>query len=231
MNLEIPILTLALVAVLVVSGALEILFRTALRSWAQGPGRDVADWVDAIFFAIVLALAIRTLIFQLFKIPSGSMRNTLREKDHLVVNKFIFGWKVPFRTGRALAWRKPRRGDIMVFNFPKNRRIYYIKRCVGIPGDLLELRDKTLYVNGVAQVEPYTVHQDDGIVPVRDSFPALTVPPGQYFMMGDNRDRSEDSRFWGFLPEEDIQGLAWFIYWPIARIGVIPKVPQASSGS
>jgi len=226
MKLEIPALTLVLLLVLAVSGILELLFLTLFRTWARGPGRDVADWVDAIFFAIVLALTIRTLVFQLFKIPSGSMRNTLREKDHLIVNKFIFGWKVPMRPGRLLAWRKPRRGDIIVFNYPKDRSIYYIKRCVGTPGDTLELKNKILFVNGVAQDEPYAVHQDEGLIAVRDNFGPVTIPPGNYFMMGDNRDRSEDSRFWGFMPEEDIQGLAWFIYWPLARVGRVPALPK-----
>lgn len=227
---EIPPLNLVLWGILVASALMEILLRTALKNFSKTKaGQGTTEWVDAIFVAILLAVVIRGSVFQLFKIPSGSMMNTLLVKDHLVVNKFIFGWKIPFRDGRLLSWREPRRGDILVFIYPKDRSLYYIKRCMGLPGDLVEMRAKQLYINGEKLDEKgYAIHLDPLTKPSRDNFGPLRVPEGHYFMMGDNRDHSADSRYWGFLSENDIQGLAWSIYLPLSRLGLIAGSDEPS---
>lgn len=178
------------------------------------------DWTEALVVAAVLALIIRSFVVQAFKIPSGSMEDTLLIGDHLLVNKFIYGLQVPGVDGRLLTIREPRRGDIVVFEFPEDhgksfwKRRDFIKRVVGLPGDTVEIRDKKVYVNGQLHVIPEAVYKDGTLVPGgRDNMPAVKVPAGHYFMMGDNRDRSYDSRFWGFVSNEEIKGLAFIKYW------------------
>ncbi len=181
----------------------------------------VLEYVDSGFIAILLALVIRILLIQAFKIPSGSMENTLLIGDHLLVNKCIYGTDIPFTDKTILKIRDPRRGDIIVFKYPEKPRRDFIKRCIGLPGDTLEIKDKVLYINGEPQNENYVTCRDIRILPrelsVRDNFGPITVPPDNFFMMGDNRDFSADSRFWGFLPRKLIKGKAWVIYWPIPR--------------
>ena len=191
------------------------------------------EYSEALIVAAILALIIRTFVVQAFKIPSGSMEDTLLIGDHLLVNKFLFGTRIPFTDSRILPIRHPERGDIIVFEFPEDKgksyfdRRDFIKRVVGAPGDVVEVREKQVYVNG----EPYRlaqeIHKDqDLLVPnqgcgpqfprdqyCRDFMPPVTVPAGSYFVMGDNRDRSFDSRFWGFVPEAQIKGLAFIKYW------------------
>ncbi len=185
----------------------------------------IMEYVDSGFIAIILALVIRTLFLQAFKIPSGSMESTLLIGDHLLVNKFVYGTTVPFTDKRILKIRDPRRGDILVFKYPENPRRDFIKRCVGVPGDVIEVRNKVLYVNQTPQTEGYTVFRDMKILPPyispRDNYGPLTVTADHFFMMGDNRDFSADSRFWGMLPRELIKGKAWVIYWPVLRWRVI----------
>lgn len=191
---------------------------------------DIVDWVKTIDIAVILALLIMTFIVQAFKIPSGSMRNTFLEGDHLFVGKFIYGVKIPFINKVILPISKPKRRDIVVFRFPLDKSKDYIKRCIGLPGDLIEMKKKKLYVNGELQDEPYVIYKDNMVYPddpsipeqyrKRDNFGPLTVSTGCYFMMGDNRDRSYDSRFWGELEEKYIKGKALFIYWPLTRIGI-----------
>jgi len=181
------------------------------------------DWGEALFVAAVLALIIRTFVVQAFKIPSGSMEDTLLIGDHLLVNKFIYGLQVPFAEGRFLSLRHPERGDVIVFEFPEDRdkgyfqRRDFIKRVVGTPGDTVEVRDKRVYVNGELYDLPQEVHKESGVIPPggnpRDFRAPVQVPPGKYFVMGDNRDRSYDSRFWGFVDESEIKGLAFILYW------------------
>lgn len=179
------------------------------------------EWGEAIGVALVLALIIRTLFFQAFKIPSGSMEDTLLIGDHLLVNKIVFGWQVPGFDERILSWRDPQRGDVIVFEFPLDRglpfykRRDFIKRIIGEPGDTVEVRNKQVYINGEKFVLPQEVHKgpkesDD---PGRDNMAAVKVPEGQYFVMGDNRDRSYDSRFWKFVDKSEIKGLAFIKYW------------------
>jgi len=181
----------------------------------------VLEYVDSGFIAIILALIIRTVLIQAFKIPSGSMENTLLIGDHLLVNKFVYGLQVPFTDKRIMKIRDPRRGDIIVFKYPKNPRRDFIKRCVGLPGDVIEVKNKILYVNNEPQNEGYVSFRDMRVLPAtispRDNYGPVTVPADHFFMMGDNRDFSADSRFWGFLPRKLIKGKAWVIYWPITR--------------
>lgn len=177
----------------------------------------VREYVEAIAIAILLALFIRTFVVQAFKIPSGSMLPTLMIGDHLLVNKFIYGIKVPF-TGKLLVPIKdPKPGDIMVFRFPRDRSVDYIKRVVGEPGDKIEIKDKKLYRNGERADDPHAHFSSTMVLPAavspKDNFGPITVPEGKYFVMGDNRDNSSDSRFWGFVESSDVLGKAFIIYW------------------
>jgi signal peptidase I len=181
------------------------------------------EWGEALFVAAILALIIRTFVVQAFKIPSGSMEDTLLIGDHLLVNKFIYGMQVPFSDERFITIRHPQRGDVIVFEFPEDKgksyfqRRDFIKRVIGTPGDIIEVRDKRVYVNGELYAIPQEVHKESGVIPAnnnpRDFMPPVKVPPGKYFAMGDNRDRSYDSRFWGFVDETEIKGLAFILYW------------------
>ncbi len=187
----------------------------------------VREYSEAIVIAVILTLFIRTFVIQAFRIPTGSMENTLLVGDFLFVNKFLYGAKVPFTDVRLPQVRNPRHGDVMVFKFPKDPTRDFIKRLVGAPGDTIEIRDKTVFVNGVKQDEPYALfsgarvrpegYQNPNIYPPgagnRDNYGPVVVPPRHYFMMGDNRDNSDDSRFWGFLDRDLIKGKAEFIYW------------------
>jgi len=173
--------------------------------------------IEAILIAVVLALFIRTFVVQAFKIPSGSMLETLQIGDHILVNKFIYGTHIPFTDLSILPVRKPQRGDIVVFKYPKDESRDFIKRLIGVPGDTIAVRSKVVYVNGKPLPDPYVApkHRDNRIIPgtPRDNFGPITVPPHSYFMMGDNRDGSYDSRFWGFVHEDEILGKALIIYW------------------
>jgi len=170
--------------------------------------------VEAILIAVVLALFIRTFVVQAFKIPSGSMLETLQIGDHILVNKFIYGTHIPFTDISILPVRKPQRGDIVVFKYPKDESRDFIKRLIGVPGDTIAVRNKIVYVNGKPLPDPYVMHRDNRIIPgKRDNFGPVTVPDHSYFMMGDNRDGSYDSRFWGYVHQDEILGKALIIYW------------------
>ncbi|MEI3478787.1 signal peptidase I [uncultured Bilophila sp.] len=172
------------------------------------------EYAEALLWAVALALILTTFVVQAFKIPSGSMLETLQIGDHLLVNKFIYGLRNPFNDDYLIRGREPQVGDIIVFRYPKDRSLDYIKRIAGVPGDTLEMRNKVLYRNGVAVQEPYTQHSQPLImIPGRDNWGPITVPEDKFFALGDNRDDSSDSRFWGFLDRKDIRGLAWRIYW------------------
>ncbi|HZR83725.1 MAG TPA: signal peptidase I [Candidatus Binatia bacterium] len=163
--------------------------------------------------ALALALFIRTFFVQAFKIPSGSMLPTLQIGDHLLVNKLLYGLRVPVYGTRLFSYFHPEHGDVVVFVYPEDRDKDFIKRVIGIPGDRIEIRHKKLYRNGEPVDEPYAHYTDpEGPAP-RDKFGPVTVPEGNVFVMGDNRDHSFDSRFWGFVPYEDIKGKAFMIYW------------------
>jgi signal peptidase I len=177
----------------------------------------VREYAESIIIAVILALIIRAFVVQAFKIPSGSMEDTLAIGDHILVNKFIYGSKIPFSDKRIWKIRDPKRGDVIVFEYPEDPSKDFIKRVIGTPGDVIEERDKKVYVNGKPYVNPHEVHKETDLIPreqnPRDSFGPVTVPADSYFVMGDNRDRSYDSRFWGFVKNSKIKGLAFIKYW------------------
>ncbi len=189
---------------------------TAAPAGKKGKARE---YFEAFGVALVIALIVRTLFFQAFKIPSGSMENTLLVGDHIFVNKFIYGYHVPFTRGRILEFTTPKRGDIIVFVFPEDPSKDFIKRVIGVPGDVVEIRRKTVYVDGIALKEPYVHYADkaeaDSFQRPRDDMAPIRVPPGKLFVMGDNRDRSYDSRYWGFVDMDEVIGKAFIIYFSI----------------
>jgi signal peptidase I len=183
---------------------------------------NIRETIEAVVVAFLIALVIRTFVIQAFKIPSGSMIPTLLVGDHILVNKFLLGTPVdiPFTNitlFKMPGLRKPRRGDIIVFKYPEDPKRDFIKRVVGVGGDVVMSKDKAVYVNGRKLVEPYAQHVDEDIKPGqfdrRDNFGPVVVPQGSVFVMGDNRDQSYDSRFWGFVDGSEIKGNAVIIYW------------------
>ncbi|MDI6615502.1 MAG: signal peptidase I [Syntrophaceae bacterium] len=177
----------------------------------------IREYAEAIIIAILIALFIRTFVVQAFKIPSGSMKPTLLVGDHLLVNKFVYGVKIPFLRKTLIPVNNPERGDIVVFIYPVDRSKDFIKRVVGVAGDTLAIKNKRIYINGSPSDDGHGVHTDSLIFPgslqPRDNFGPVTVPPGHIFVMGDNRDESYDSRFWGFVDLRDVLGKAFIIYW------------------
>jgi signal peptidase I len=172
------------------------------------------EYAEALLVALALALFIRTFFVQAFKIPSGSMLPTLQIGDHLLVNKLLYGLRIPVYGTRLFDYFEPDRGDIIVFVYPEDREKDFIKRVIGIPGDEIEIRNKKLYRNGEpVGDEAYARYAEPAEPGPRDNFGPVTVPEGHVFVMGDNRDHSFDSRFWGFVPYEDIKGKAFVIYW------------------
>jgi signal peptidase I len=188
----------------------------------SSPRKSTArEYFESIAIAVILALFIRTFVVQAFKIPTGSMENNLLIGDHLLVNKFVFGPTASRVENALLPVRDIRRGDIVVFKFPQEPERDFIKRVIGLPGETLELKHKKVYINGTALDEPY-VHflvppsadgQEVAPFDLRESYGPVTVPDGQYFVMGDNRDNSQDSRWWGYLPRTLVKGKALMIYW------------------
>lgn len=181
------------------------------------------EYVEAVLVAVIFALFARTFLFQAFQVPTASMEKNILVGDHLIVNKFIFS---PHRDGfltRFLPYRAVERGDVLVFKFPEDPRRDFIKRTVALPGETVEIRDKVIYVEGKRLVEPRVYHADDRVWPDdpalpdsyrrRDQSRPFTVPPDSYFALGDNRDNSYDSRFWGPVPAANLKGRAIFIYW------------------
>jgi len=179
----------------------------------------VREYFESIVIAVILALFIRTFVVQAFKIPTGSMEPNLLVGDHLLVNKFIFAPTVSALERLLLPMRDIGRGDIIVFKFPEEPERDFIKRVIGLPGDALELRQRQVLVNGAPIAEPYAHYLfpvsegEDQTHDVRARYGPVTVPEGHYFMMGDNRDNSQDSRYWGFLPAHYVKGRALTIYW------------------
>ena len=176
------------------------------------------EYAQAILIALVIALFVRTFVVQAFKIPSGSMIKTLLIGDHILVNKFIYGVKNPFNRETLISGHHPDHGDVIVFIFPLDRKKDFIKRVIGVEGDTIKIVNKKVYVKGKIYKEPPGVqHTDPNIIPgniqPRDNLGPIKVPPGKLFVMGDNRDQSFDSRFWGFVPLKDVKGKAFIIYW------------------
>jgi len=177
----------------------------------------VREYLEAIFIAVLLALVIKAFIVQAFKIPSGSMKSTLLIGDHILVNKFIYGINIPIWNKEIVHISDPRREDIIVFRYPVDPSKDFIKRVIGLPGDIVRIQDKKVYVNDHLLEEPYAVHSDSRILPAgvspRDNMSGVTVPANSLFVMGDNRDESYDSRFWKFVDMKDLRGKAFMIYW------------------
>ena len=175
------------------------------------------EYGEAILIAVILALFIRTFVVQAFKIPSGSMKPTLLVGDHILVNKFIYGVKLPFSDITLIPVRDPKRGDIVVFEFPEDPKKDFIKRVIAVAGDTVQIRNKKVYINDKPMDDPYGTHLDPhsirGEARPRDNFGPVTVPANSLFVMGDNRDHSYDSRFWGFVNLPAVKGKAFIMYW------------------
>ncbi|MCX5694456.1 MAG: signal peptidase I [Candidatus Omnitrophica bacterium] len=182
----------------------------------------IRDWVESIIIAFLLALVIRAFLVQAFKIPTGSMRMTLIEGDLILVNKFIYGAKIPFTNMRLPALRQPKRGDVIVFIYPEDKSKDFIKRLVGLPGDVVEIKGGSVYINDQPAAEPifnqiYYYNRGQLSAPGEK----LVVPADSYFVLGDNSATSKDSRYWGFVPKNNLLGQAMIIYWPVQRMRVI----------
>ncbi len=192
----------------------------------------IREYAEALIIAIILALTIRVFVVQAFKIPSGSMIPTLLIGDHILVSKLSYGFQLPedcefqvsfppvtcYSSSIVLSFDPPQRGDIIVFRYPEDENKDFIKRVIGLPGDTIQIKEKQVFVNGeLLPDEGFTQRIDPGIIDgrinPRDNLGPLTVPPDSYFVMGDNRDQSLDSRFWGFVRMDKIKGRAFLVYW------------------
>ena len=241
-------------------GAIQLLWNKSQPDGSTGLLAGDLEWVETSYSAILLASVIMYAVLQAFKIPSGSMEDTLQIGDHLFVNKFIYGIRVPFSDKRVFKIRDVKRGDVVVFEAPpeailspdeRERGVKkdFIKRAVGLAGDIIEVKNKQVFVNGEPQhADPHPVFKDRFTYPsarlaltkeeyqqywqsgrfaelrreqIGDNFGPVQVPPNCYFVMGDNRDGSFDSRFWGPMPNRLLKGKAWIVYWPLNRLKVI----------
>lgn len=186
------------------------------------------DYYETLLITMIILNFARVFVFQTFKIPTGSMIDNLLIGDHIVVNKFVYGNEGPL--GDIAPFRKIQRGDIVVFRFPLDPDVDYVKRVVGLPGEVVSISGKGVSINGTPLDEPYAIYRDpltytsDPSLPEqfrrRDSMPGYTVPEGHYFVMGDNRDESYDSRYWGTVPREYIKGRPFIVYWSFRGNGM-----------
>lgn len=180
------------------------------------------DWSESIIVAFLLAMVIRTFVVQAFKIPTGSMRPTLIEGDLILVNKFIYGVKIPFTDLRLPAVSSLKRGDVIVFIYPEDPKKDFIKRLIGLPGEIVELKYGTIYINDMPLTDTafnkrYYYNRGDFAIEGKK----IIVPKDAYFVLGDNSASSKDSRYWGFVPETNVLGKAILIYWPVQRTRII----------
>ena len=193
-------------------------------NWKKHLAKDspVREWGESILIAFILAMAIRTFAIQAFKIPTGSMRTTLLEGDRVLVNKLKYGPQIPWTHIRLPGYGKLARGDIIVFRYPEDPRRDFIKRLIALPGEIVEIREGHIYING-------KMINDERIIPQyyynRGDYGAkdlsIKIPQGYYYVLGDNSANSEDSRIWGFVPEYNLVGKAEVIYWPVTRLRVL----------
>jgi signal peptidase I len=183
----------------------------------EKPKSKVKEYAESIIIAILIALFIRTFIICAYKIPSRSMVPTLLVGDHILVSKFIYGVKIPLLRRTIIPVSEPKRGEVVVFIYPNDRSKDFIKRVIGVAGDKIEIRNKKIFINDQPFQDPYGIFSDSLILPKsmqpRDNFGPVTVPEKSIFVMGDNRDESLDSRFWGFVNLKDVEGKAFIIYW------------------
>ncbi len=208
-----------------------------VKKKAENKGQ-LREWGEALIFALILALIIRAFLIQAYRIPSSSMEDTLLKGDHILATKYNYGVTVPFATykifGKDIV---PKRGDIIIFTFPQNHEMDFVKRVVGLPGETVAIVNKKVFINGKEYVQGHEKYTDPlivdrGISVIRDNMPETIIKPGYIFVMGDNRDQSYDSRFWGQLPIENVKGKALIIYFSwdsdhffkrLLRIGHIVK--------
>ena len=188
----------------------------------KGSWRNWREWGEAIVFAAIAAIFLRTFFFQMYKIPTTSMVPTLRPGDKIFVSKLTYGPKIPFTSFRIKGFRKPQKGEVIVFIPPHDRKKAYIKRLIGLAGDHIVLKEGNIYINGKIVVDPeiarnYYYNQGDYGAENKE----IIVPQGKYFFLGDNSIASLDGRFWGFVDGKDIVGKSSFIWWPPKRIGMI----------
>ncbi len=177
----------------------------------------IREWIEAIVIAVILALFVRSFVVQAFKIPSGSMEPTLLIGDHILVNKFIYGVRLPIVNKVIIPVKHPHRGDVIVFIYPEDHTKDFIKRVIGLPGETIEIRDNKVYINGKRYPDPHGYFSKKPAMSIYynslANFGPVTVPKDSYFVMGDNRDHSLDSRAWGFVPFSLVKGKAFLIYW------------------
>ena len=224
--------------------AVTEMLRTDRRSRARRFTDGVSDWTKSIAIAFLLFLVVRTSLVEAFKIPTSSMEGTLLVGDFLLVNKAVYGARLPGLDVTLPPLAEPERGDVIVFHPPHEPEKNYVKRVVGVAADTLEMRDKRLYLNGAPVYEPYAqyldgrgdaVHPDMGwqshhliasprpeYQPTRDNWGPIVVPDGRYFVLGDNRDNSEDSRYWGFVSRDQIRGRPWVVYYSFEHREEVP---------
>jgi signal peptidase I len=194
-----------------------------IREWLVENKKAIREWVESLLVAAFIAFCIvRPFIVQAFKIPTGSMRPTLIEGDLIMVNKFLYGAKIPLTDLRLPAIRAPKRGDVIVFVYPEDSKKDFIKRLVGLPGEVVEIRNGTIYINDKALLDPifnqrYYYNRGD----LGNAGQKIVVPKDSYFVLGDNSASSRDSRYWGFVPHKNILGKALVIWWPPQRIRII----------
>jgi len=216
-------------------GAVAEMLRSDRRSRTARFSSSLADWLRSIAIAFLLFLLVRTSVVEAFKIPTSSMEGTLLVGDFLLVNKAVYGAHIPGLDLSLPALAEPERGDVIVFHPPHEPEKNYVKRVVGVAADTLEMRDKRLYLNGAPVYEPYAQHLDgrgDAVhpdmgwqshhliasplpayQPTRDNWGPIVVPDGRFFVLGDNRDNSEDSRYWGFVSRDEVRGRPWLVYY------------------
>jgi len=197
----------------------------------------IREYYEALLIAVIFVNFARIFVFQAFKIPTGSMEDNLKVGDHIIVNIFIYGPEPNSPMARFVPIRDVKRGDIIVFRYPLQPDVDYVKRVIGMPGDIVEVRDKKVSINGKQLDEPYVIHVDPMTYPLqpalpepyrsRDQFGPYTVGPDSYFAMGDNRDRSQDSRYWGTVPRSMIKGKAFMVYWSFKGSPPPPNSPTA----
>ena len=210
--------------------------RSVNHKRARPGARFFREWLKSVVIALALFLVMRSTLVEAYKIASGSMEGTLFAGDFLIVNKLVYGAELPFLNARIPGFREPNRGDVIIFQAPHDTRQSFVKRVVGTPGDTLAMRDGRLYRNGSYENEPYAVHTNRRVraareefqwqlaylagsatarqyTPTRDDWGPLVVPPNKYFVLGDNRDNSQDSRYWGFVPDTLVRGQPVFVYY------------------
>jgi signal peptidase I len=172
----------------------------------------VREYTETLIIALLIALFVRAFVVQAFKIPSESMKPTLLVGDHLLVNKFIYGIRIPLTDKKILQFNEPQRGDVIVFIYPKDESKDFIKRVIGLPGDTVEIRDRKIYINDTLIEDPWGFFNEWNLS-ARDNYGPNVVPPDSLFVMGDNRNNSDDSRSWGFVPLNNVLGKAFIMYW------------------